>query len=382
MDIKFINNLNSEVINYFNKKEFKKLSEVQIETIPLLLKNKSCFVSAPTGTGKTFSFLFPIFSKLNYNEKQIQSLIIVPTNELAIQINNVINDFKKITEKKITSTLAIGRGSFDEQIKKISKGSQIIIGTPDRIISIYEKNKFNLNNLKFFILDEVDMLLDFGSFKKILPLIDILPKNTTFSFFSASFSIEIQNYLKRIFSKFNIEIKNIIINRNENKLNSYLIKTRNDEKIETLIKLLNSDKINPYFALIFSKSNEEVEYVFNKLKAKGFKKIGKFTSNLNHRERNRLFRSINNLEFVYLVTTDLMSRGIDFVGVSHIINYSLPIDLIYYQHRIGRTNRNSINLIKGDIYNIYDEQEKKRYHEIIKKNQQNVDFIKLNIKDF
>ena len=145
--------------------------------------------------------------------------------------------------------------------------------------------------------------------------------------------------------------------------------------MKALLNLISSDIFNPYFCLIFAKTNEEVIYLHKELRANDVKELGFFHSGLSQRERNRLLKSMNNSELVYLVTTDLMARGMDFPGVTHIVNYSLPVDLIYYKHRIGRTNRNSV---KGNIYDIYIDGEIERYQEVSKKNP-NIVFEKMKV---
>lgn len=373
MDTKSIK-INNNILEYFESKNFSKLLPVQEVAIPELLKRKSSFVEAPTGTGKTLSFLVPILSNLDFNTTETQAIIITPTRELAVQINNVLKEMKPFFEKEIKSTLAIGGEDFEDQQRKIKNGTQVIIGTADRILSLRSKTQHDLTNLKYLVVDEVDMILNFGGFVEIESLAKDIPYNTTLAFFSASFPLETQNMIKKMFSK---EINNIIIKEKDDaELDSQFIKAFDGDKSYTLKALLNSSTFNPYFALIFAKTNEEVEMIYSDLKNNGIKEIGAFHSSLAQRERNRLLKKINNGELVYLVTTDLMSRGMDFPGVTHIVNYSLPVDLTYYKHRIGRTNRNNV---KGNIYDIYDDGDVRRYEEVSKKNP-NITFTKTKVK--
>lgn len=373
MDTKSIK-INQYILDYFDSKGFKELLPVQLETIPELNKRKSSFVEAPTGTGKTLSFLVPILNNLDFNSNETQAIIITPTRELAVQINNVLKEIKKFFPKDIKSTLAIGGEEFEDQQRKLKNGTHIIIGTVERIISLREKTQHVLSDLKYLIIDEVDMILNFGGFTEFEKISKNIPYTTTLSFFSASFPLETQNMIKKMFSK---EVNNIIIkDKEDDELESQFIKAYDGDKIQTLKNLINSNTFNPYFALIFAKTNEEVEMIYRDLKNSGLKEINVFHSGLSQRERNRLLKQINNSELVYLVTTDLMSRGMDFPGVTHIINYSLPVDLTYYKHRIGRTNRNNV---KGNIYDIYFDGDLRRYEEISKKNP-NIKFIKTKVK--
>lgn len=365
--------LSEEILKYLESKNIKSFLPVQESGIPHLLNYKDSFIEAPTGTGKTLTFLIPIIENINVNSSNTQALILTPTKELAIQINNVLNEIKEFLKTEIKSTLAIGGNDFNDQLRKINNGTQIIIGTAERVSSLYKKTQINLSELKYFVIDEIDMFMNFGSLDNNL-IIKEIPYKSTLAFFSASFPIEMQNYVKKIFNK---EIKNIIIkNKEDDILESKFIKAYDENKIETLYNLINSPKFNPYFALIFAKTNDEVKDIYSYLKNKGTQNISMFQSELGNRDRKRLLKSINNSEIVYLITTDLMSRGMDFPGVTHIVNYSLPVDLTYYKHRIGRTNRNSV---KGNIYDIYIDSDVRRYKEIAKKNK-NIDFVNTRIK--
>ena len=373
MDIKSFN-LKKEINEYFDKMNFKEFQLVQEKTIPKLIKGQNLFVESPTGTGKTLSFLVPILETINYNSLETQAIIITPTRELSIQIHNVLKEMKEFQIKKIKSLLAIGGKDFEDQLRKLRNGTQIIIGTSDRIHSLRNKLNHNLDELNYLVIDEVDMILNFGSFDEIITLSKVIPKETTLAFFSASFPLSTQNYIKKLFNK---GVSNIIIEVDKGAtITSNFIKAFDDDKSDTLIKLFNSDNFNPYFCIVFARTNIEVEVIYKFLKKKGVQKIGVFHSSLSQRERNRLLKLINNSELVYLVTTDLMSRGMDFPGVTHIVNYSLPVDLTYYKHRIGRTNRNNI---KGNIYDIYIDSDIRRYDEISKKNP-NIVFERKKVK--
>lgn len=373
MDTKSIN-INKNILNYFESKGFKKLLPVQEQSIPQLTKRKSSFVEAPTGTGKTLAFLVPVLNNIDFNIDATQAIIITPTRELAVQINNVLKEMKPFFENEIKSSLAIGGEDFEDQQRKLKNGSHIVIGTADRILSLRSKTQHDVTNLKYLIIDEVDMILNFGGFAEIETLAKEIPSSTTLAFFSASFPLEIQNLIKKMFSK---EVNNIIIkDKEDDELDSNYIKAFDGDKMYTLKALIKSDTFNPFFALIFAKTNDEVELIYKELKNAGVKEIGAFHSGLAQRERNRLLKQINNSELVYLVTTDLMSRGMDFPGVTHIVNYSLPVDLTYYKHRIGRTNRNNV---KGNIYDIYVDADVRRYQEVSNKNP-NITFTRTKVK--
>ncbi len=373
MDTKFIN-VKQEIIDYLESKHFKEFLPVQEKTIPILSRRKSAFVEAPTGTGKTLAFLIPVLNNIKLNKPTTQAIIITPTRELAVQIHNVLREIKPFFNEEIKSTLAIGGEDFDDQLRKLNNGSHIVIGTADRINSLRRKTGHEITQLSYLIVDEVDMILNFGGFVEIEELSKNVPHSTTLSFFSATFPLELQNLIKKMFNK---EVENVIIKRkDDDELVSKFIKAFDGNKMNTLAELLESSHFNPYFAIIFAKTNEEVEHIYNEMKHRGIKDMGVFNSSVSQRGKNRLLKQINNSEIVYLITTDAMSRGMDFPGVTHIVNFSLPVDLTYYKHRIGRTNRNNV---KGNIYDIYDDSDVRRYNEISKKNP-HITFEKSKIK--
>ncbi len=359
-------NLSDDIIEFLENKKFKDFTIVQKKVIPELLKNKSILAESPTGTGKTYSFVLPIIEKININEG-IQSIIFTPTKELASQIYNVIRELKEVkdfTVKKFDSSDDINR-----QLKHLNNNPNIIVATPDRFEKLVSLTKVNLN-LKYLIVDESDMMLDFGFLFVVKKIIDTYSKNNfTWGLFSATLPLELQNFIK---NNLNIsDVKNInITNANEDVIIN-LVKIHDGNRDKTFIDLIKSEKINPYFSIIFGNTKNEVEHIFNLMKNNNIKNVMQFTSDLTSRERKRVMKAIENEEVIYLVTTDLMARGMDFKVVSHVINYSLPKDLTFYKHRIGRTNRNSI---KGEIFDIYSIEQKEKYDIIRKKN----NFMKFN----
>ncbi len=354
--------IDPQLILYLDSKGIKNYLPIQDKVIPLLLKDKQVIVEAPTGTGKTFAFLLPIISNMDFENRNVQTIIAVPTRELAKQIWNVIQEIKKF-QSNFTTLLAIGGEDINRQLLKWSKMPQLIIATPERLARLMQISPIKLTDLKYLIIDEADMMLDFGFMEELERFVgNNVPKNKLiYGLFSATLPLEVQNFIKK---RIHGELKNIQISPEE-ELTIKLIKADNGEKEKVLIDLLQADIFNPFFTLIFAKSNEEVKGVYAFLKNKGLKNLEYFTSDLSQRERSRVLKSVNNLDTVYLVTTDLMARGMDFPGVSHIINYSYPTDFSYYRHRIGRTNRNNIN---GAIYDIYEDSDKDKIAIIKTKN--------------
>ncbi len=366
-------NLQEEIVEFLsNEKKINKFTYVQKKSIPLLLKQKSIFVESPTGTGKTYAFLLPIINKLDV-DKGLQAIIFSPTNELVNQIYQVAKEFQNIKNfsiKKISNS-----DNFEEQKKYFKNNINLIVTTPEKFLKLFVLNKINLNDLNYLIIDEADMMLDFGfmetisNFKK--NYLSNLQDNLVWGFFSATFPKEIQNFIKNNLKISNFQNINIIDNEKKTIINLINI---NENRGKKFIDFLNSEKINPYFCIIFCSTNKEVEEVYDIMKKNKIASVEKFNSTLRQREKNKVMNLIKNDKLVFLVTTDLISRGMDFNYVSHIINYSLPKDLNFYKHRIGRTNRNNKNGIIYDLYSI----EEKSLYDLLKSKNKNLIFKKVS----
>ncbi len=363
MDIKQFN-LTPEIKNYLDSKKISNFFDVQVKIIPKLRRNKNVIVESPTGSGKTLSFLIPIIEKLDLNDDGLEAIIFTPTRELATQIFNVIKEINEFI--KFKSSLIIGGKEIEKQKEDLNKKPKIIVATPERFDKLMKETKINLDNIRTIVVDEADMMVDFGFLEIIDSFKNKLTKNKiNFAIFSASIPEHIQNWIRKSLIKNETEILKI---KNEKKIDVNVIKTYSGEKYKKLKQLIQSDSFNPYFAIIFVKTNNEVESLYKKLKEEvNLKNLQYFSSNLTQRQRNKLLKSIHNNEVVYLITTDLISRGMDFEFVSHIVNYELPVDLEYYRHRIGRTNRGNFDSI-GLIYDLQTPEEKDKYLKLQKRN--------------
>lgn len=315
--------------------KIKEFTEIQEKSINKLSKNHNFIGISYTGTGKTLAFLIPILNKINL-EKGLQTIIILPTRELARQINNVLNSFKK-NQEKLNSKLIIGGESINKQKNLLKTNPQIIITTPDRFLEILKTNYSNLNfsDLKNIILDEADMLLDLGFFNSIDKIISFLDKNGDIQkiAFSATFHELLSKKLSKYFK--NTEIVNLTKKKEVKKNIEHFI-IDNHDKFHSLSTLLN--EINPYFCLIFANKKEEVDEIYKFLKSQKLD-VTKIHGGLKNRERKSSYKSIKNNNHQFVVCSDLLSRGLDIDGASHIISWDLPNDIEWYFHRSGRTGR-------------------------------------------
>lgn len=339
-------NLKSWLINELKNNQFIKPTEIQEQVIPKALKGNNLIVTSPTGTGKTHAFLIPILNLIENNNK-IQAIIMAPTRELAQQI--FIFTKQLIKNTKIKSACFVGGTELKKQKENFKNNQpEIIIGTPSRIKTLYQEHGLIVTTAKILVLDECDMLFELGFIKDLDFLMTKLNPNIQCLAFSATINQQLQSFLKKYFN----DTKIINLNKTITpKIEHIFINCPFKQRKNELLTLVNL--INPYLCLIFVNNKNQINEIGELLINNG-KKTALIHSDLSTRTRNQIFKRIKNLDYQYLITTDVSARGIDILGVSHIISLQLPYDLIYYLHRAGRTGRNNQTGISYLFYDHYD----------------------------
>lgn len=332
---------------------FYEPTEIQARMIPLVLKKESAIGQSQTGTGKTLAFVLPILEKIDPKIKEVQAVITAPTRELASQIYHQI---LKVTEhcspeNPIMTRCYIGGTDKQRTIEKLKVQPHIVVGTPGRIKDLMIDQALFVHTSEILVVDEADMMLDMGFIEDLDQVAAKMPENLQMLVFSATIPEKLKPFLKKYME--NPKTVQIESNRKtaEN-LEHYLLPSRHRNKKQLVHDMLLH--YNPYLAIVFTNTKKMAEEVANFLIAKGLK-VGRVHGDLNPRERRKMMKQIQDLEFQYIVATDLASRGIDIEGVSHIINYELPTDLDFYIHRVGRTARAGNSGIALTIYDISDE---------------------------
>lgn len=305
---------------------------IQDKAIPHVLKGQDVVGIANTGTGKTAAFLIPLINKVLTNEKE-NVLIVVPTRELALQIQEELNGF--ITNMKLYSVVCVGGVPIGSQIRQLRYRNEFVIGTPGRLKDLMEKGVLNLSYFKTVVLDEADRMLDMGFINDMRFMMEKMPKNRHTLFFSATWSGEIEKLVKEFLKEpvmisvktqdtaKNVDQDIVRINRGENKLD-----------------VLHSILIQPDFGkvLIFGRTKHGVEKLTKLLVDRGFR-AESIHGNKNQSGRQRSLKLFKEGKVQILVATDVAARGLDISDVSHVINFDIPGTYEDYVHRIGRTGR-------------------------------------------
>lgn len=326
--------LSKEVLSAIDDMGFEEPSSIQAEVIPVLLEGFDAIGQAQTGTGKTLAFGAPILSKMQRREGKINSIILTPTRELAIQVNDELNRIGKYTRVKLLPVY--GGQPIERQIGAIRRGIDIVVGTPGRVLDLIRRNIMDLSEIKFLVLDEADEMLNMGFIEDIEEIINSCSKDRQTMLFSATMPDEIRKLSRRYMKT---ETKHITIARNAmtvSTVKQYYYEVKQKDRFESFCRILDVDE--PSTAIIFCKTKKGVDELVEAMQARGYNVEG-MHGDMNQNQRLNTLRKFKEGNIEFLVATDVAARGIDVENVTHVINYDLPQDIESYVHRIGRTGR-------------------------------------------
>ena len=326
---------------------FKSPTNIQKSVIPLVYKYIDVIGISQTGTGKTHAFLIPIMDMIDVEKDCVQAVITAPTRELASQIYEHAKLFVK-HNPDLKVSLIIGGSDKQKAINKLSTQPHIVIGTPGRIKDLsLDEQALRITTADIFVVDEADMTLEFGYLEDIDAVLSKMKDNLQMMVFSATIPQMLRPFLQKYMKAPKIiEIdEHLSTSRN---ISHYLVPTKHRQRYEVLKEVMSI--IDPYICLIFCNKRNEVEDIAHRLREDGYK-VGEIHGNLEPRERRQMMRRIKNMEYQYIVATDIAARGIDIDGASHIINMEFPTELDFYIHRSGRCGRGKYT---GECYSMYD----------------------------
>lgn len=336
---------------------FEKPTPVQEAAIPIIMKGKDIIACAQTGTGKTAAFVLPILNKIAKSESSgLNTLILAPTRELALQIDQQIQGFAYFLG--ISSIPIYGGGDgivWEQQKKALETGTEIIVATPGRLIALLSSGKINFDKIQHLILDEADRMLDMGFSDDIIKIVNYLPKNRQTILFSATMPPKIRQFSKMLLQ--NPEEISLAIGKTAEGVtqSAYLVL---DHQKEALVRHILSQKA--YEAvIIFASTKEKVKSLFKVLR-NSFE-VESFHSDLEQAERENIMSRFKNRSLKILIGTDIISRGIDVVGIELIINFDTPNDPEDYVHRVGRTARADS---KGEAITFINDKDRNKFRRI------------------
>lgn len=304
---------------------------IQDQSIPELLNNRDVIGIANTGTGKTAAFLIPLLNKILIDGQQ-KVLIVVPTRELAVQIEEEFKSLARNTQ--IFSVLCIGGASMHNQIYALRRNHNVVIGTPGRLKDLNQQRKLNFALYNNIVLDEVDRMLDMGFINDVKLIISKLPNDRQSLFFSATISNDAQGIIHTFLKNpltISVKTQDTAVNVDQD-----VVKMNGRAKIDVLHDLLTQkgfDKV-----LLFGRTKWGIEKLAKQLSFKGFK-VAALHGNKRQNQRQRALDDFKQNKVNVLLATDIASRGLDINDVTHVINYDLPESYEDYVHRIGRTGR-------------------------------------------
>lgn len=326
--------LNENVLKAIDAMGFEEPSKIQAEVIPVLLEGYDVIGQAQTGTGKTLAFGAPILSRIGRSEGVINSIILTPTRELAIQVNDELNRIAAVARIKLLPVY--GGQPIERQISALKRGVDIVVGTPGRVLDLIRRRVLDLSSIRFLVLDEADEMLNMGFIDDIEEIIKNSSQDRQTMLFSATMPEEIKRLSKRYMKP---ETKHIAILKNTMTVatvEQYYYEIKNKDRFESLCRILDVEE--PSSAIIFCKTKKGVDELVEGLQSRGYSAEG-MHGDMNQNQRMNTLRKFKEGNVEFLIATDVAARGIDVENVTHVINYDLPQEVESYVHRIGRTGR-------------------------------------------
>lgn len=369
--------MSDELIKAIKGMGFTNPTTIQEKTIPHVIDKKDVIAESATGSGKTLAFSAGIVQNTQKG-KGNQALILTPTRELAMQISDNLNEFSRYNKLKVATIY--GGVSYNPQIDSLRK-SEIVVGTPGRILDLLQRNDINLSGVKTLILDEADRMLDMGFLPDVKNIMSQCPENRQTLLFSATMAKEIRDLSKKFMNNpVHVSVDNQVDPR---KLPQCYYNVHGKLKFSLLVHLLKKEEGN--LVMIFCNSRHSTDNVAKNLKKAGIKAYG-IHGGLTQNKRSQIIEDFNSGKAHALVCTDVAARGLDIPDISHVYNYDIPNDPKQYVHRIGRTARAGksglvINILSTKDYDNFNAVLDENDFDIVKKDKPFIKEIKFERDD-
>jgi len=356
--------LTRQYLNAIDDLGFTEVTPVQQKSIPPIMAGQDVIVIAQTGTGKTAAYLLPVLKRLNYAEGEfIRALILVPTKELVLQVEEMSLALAKYTDLRITAIY--GGIGWKAQAEKIDSGTDVLIATPGRFKELYFKGVISTKKIQILVLDEADKMMDMGFINQLRDILEVIPVKRQNLLFSATFNQKVED-LSHEFLEFPTRVEVSETATTADDIEQYAYELPNERsKIEFLKELLSDDE-NFTRVLVFVRSKNTVENIAKYIARKTETEIKTLHSNKGQNTRINSMQAFKNGEVRILIATDVASRGIDVAGVSHVINFDIPRNYEDYVHRIGRTGRAKMSGVAISFMNKAERYHIKKIEELIR----------------
>ena len=326
--------LSAGTLSTLEKIEYETPSPIQAALIPVAMQGSDCIGQARTGTGKTAAFCLPIIERMDPEKTGIQALVLCPTRELTEQ---VAVEFQRLTRAhRYRCVVVVGGRPIHKQIEKIEKGVEVVVGTPGRVIDLMNRGVLGFANLDFVVLDEADRMLDIGFRPDIEKILRYCPEERQTLLLSATLPPPVERLARRYMrDPQRIDLSQDGIDASET-IDQYYATVDNDRKFGLLVRLLARER--PKQALVFTRTKRGSERLYRKF-AKRLSKVAMMNGDLPQQKRDRVMKKFREGKIRLLIATDVVGRGIDVSGISHIVNYDIPEFQDDYVHRVGRAGR-------------------------------------------
>jgi superfamily II DNA/RNA helicase len=331
-------NLHDDLLAGVDAMNYVKATPIQELAIPKILEGRDLIASAQTGTGKTAAYLIPLLDRISHaNHDHTSTLILVPTRELAKQIDEQVEGFGYFVQANSIAIYGGGKGDdWDKQRKALETGADIIIATPGRLIAHMQLGYVNFDKIDYLVLDEADKMLDMGFSDDILNIVAKLPAKRQTLLFSATMPNKIREFSKRILTE--PEEIRLAVSKPAAGIDQQFYLAYDSQKLPLLAHLIQASSKPVQSMVLFTSRKSEVNSIVRALSKLGYEARG-ISSDLEQDDREVVLRDFKNKAFPILVATDVLSRGIDIDNLTHVVNYDIPRDAEDYVHRIGRTAR-------------------------------------------
>lgn len=326
--------LSAKVLEAIHKKGFEEPSPIQALTIPVMLRDDTNIIAqAQTGTGKTAAFGLPLIERIKPDAGHVQALILAPTRELAIQVSEELNSLKGNSSLQVIPVY--GGQSIDQQLRRLRRGVDIVVGTPGRVIDHLHRKTLKLEKIQYLVLDEADEMLNMGFLEDMEEIMKYSNPEKRTLLFSATMPAKIKSLARKYMGDYELlAVKQQQVTANLTEQIYYEVKV--SDKFEALCRIIDIEE--DFYGLVFCKTKNDVDSVTSHLIDRGYD-ADAIHGDILQSKREKILDKFKKQKINILVATDVAARGIDVNNLTHVINYSIPHDPEAYVHRIGRTGR-------------------------------------------